>query len=127
MLETISHAEMLELWERARKNGALRKLGYIKRGLFCAALEYTRTVGEIVHPKLIGTIRGMADLIRNTIGRRIWRQGMNRARAWLHNARLIAFFPNVRKWLCEDSYIFWLGTELLAKRRAWVFMMPAAR
>lgn len=122
ILKTISHADLLQLWERARRNGALRKLGYVKRGLFSAALEYTRKVGEIVHPKLVGIIDGMADLIRNTIGRRIWRHGMNRARAWLNNAKVMAYFPHVRKWLCEDPYIFWLGTDLLAKRRAWVFL-----
>ncbi len=127
MLKPISHAEMLDLWNRARRNGALSRLGHIKRGLFCAALEYTRTVGEIVHPKLVGIISGMADLISNTIGRRIWRQGMKRAWAWLHNTKLMAFFPNVRKWLYEDEYIFWLGTELLAKQRAWVFLMPTLR
>ncbi len=84
-------------------------------------------MGEIVHPKLVGIISGMADLISNTIGRRIWRQGMKRAWAWLHNTKLMAFFPNVRKWLYEDAYIFWLGTELLAKQRAWVFLMPTLR
>lgn len=126
-MKSISHADLQYFWEKGRRNGALRKLSIMKRGLFSAALEYTRTVGEIVHPKLVGILQGMVELIHNTIGQRIWRCGVNRAQAWLHNAKLMSIFPAITGWLSEDSYLFWLGTELLAKQRAWVFLMPTQR
>ncbi len=126
-MKSISHADLQYLWEKGRRNGALRKLSIMKRGLFSAALEYTRTVGEIVHPKLVGILQGMADLIHNTIGRRIWRRGINRAQAWLHNSKLMSIFPAITNWVSEDSYLFWLGTELLTRQRAWVFLMPMQR
>ena len=119
-LKTISHTEMLSLWRRGLRNGAIRRLHFLRRGLFSAALEYSKMAGRIVNPRLVGTIEGVADQIRNTIGRRIFRFGLNRASALEGNTKAMGTFPSLRRWMDEDSYIFWLGTELFAERRGWL-------
>lgn len=113
---------MLSLWRRGQRNGTIRRLHYLKRGLFSAALEYSRMAGRIVNPRLVGIIEGVADQIKNTIGRRIFRFGLNLASAIVRNARVMRAFPLLRRWINDDSYVFWLGTDLLANKKAWLFI-----
>ncbi len=78
--------------------------------------------GRILNRRLIEVIRGVADQIRNTIGRRIFSWGMERALNILRNARMMSIFPSLRKWVSHDPYIFWLGTDLLVKMRRWIWV-----
>jgi hypothetical protein len=121
-LKTISHTEMLSLWRRGLRNGAIRRLHFLRRGLFSAALEYSKIAGRIVNPKLVDMIEGVADQIRSTIGRRIFRFGLNQASAIVRNTKAMEVFPSLRRWINDDSYVFWLGTNLLANRRAWLYI-----
>jgi hypothetical protein len=113
---------MLALWRKGQRNGVLARLGHIKRGLFSAALEYSRMTGKIINPKLLEIIEGVADRIRNSIGRKIFRRGLDRARDLLNNAKVMRAFSVIRRWVNEGSYIFWLGTELLTNRRSWLII-----
>ena len=118
-MESISHAELLSLWKRGMRNGAFRRMPLLKRGLFSAALEYTRTVGTIVNQKLIGMIMALADRIGKSLGRRIFLHGLGRASGFIQNGSMMRAFSAVRKWINEDSFVFWLGTDMLA-RRTWI-------
>ncbi len=118
--KTIGYSDLLSLWKRGSRNGALRKLGSLKKGLFKCALEYCRRLGPITNPKLIGIIEGIADRINETIGKRIWRRGFELAHQWLSNRRMLSIFPGIKRWLCVDEYLFWLGTDALVKHRMWI-------
>ena len=119
LTKTIGYSDLLSLWTRGTRNGAIRRLGSLKKGLFRCALEYCRRLGPISNPKLIGIIEGIADRIRDTIGQRIWRRGLDLAHQWL-NGKVAALFPRVGRWLCEDPFLFWLGTDALVNQRLWV-------
>jgi hypothetical protein len=112
---------MLLLWRRGLRNGAIRRLHYLKRGLFSAALEYSRMTGKIINSKLVEIIEGVADRIRNSIGKKIFNHGLDRARDLVTNAKVMRTFPVIRRWVNEGPYVFWLGTELLTNRRSWIW------
>jgi hypothetical protein len=121
-LKTISYTEMLALWRKGQRNGVLARVGYIRRGLFSAALEYSRMTGKIINPRLVELVEGVADRIRNTIGRKIFNRGLDRAKYLVTNPKVMGAFPSIKGWINEGSYVFWLGTELLTNRRSWVFV-----
>jgi len=121
LLQSISYAELLSLWSRGSRNGALRRMPLLKRGLFSAALEYARTVGTIVNQKLIGMIMALAERVGKSVGQKIFSHGLDRALGFIKNAKMMLMFPTVWKWISEDSFVFWLGTEILVNRRAWMY------
>jgi hypothetical protein len=93
----------------------------LKRGLFSAALEYTRTVGTIVNQKLIGMIMALAERVGKSLGRKIFSHGLDRALGFIKNVKMMHLFSTVRKWISENSFVFWLGTEILVNRRTWMY------
>jgi hypothetical protein len=119
LLDFISYAEMLSLHKKGSRNGTIRRLPSLQKGLFCAALEYARTMGNIVNQRLIGMIRSVAEKFCVGLGRRIFNRGIERAKEMLLNTKMRVFFK-LRKWIDCDSYIFWLGTDLLVRQRSWV-------
>jgi hypothetical protein len=125
-LDFISYAEMLSLRKRGFRNGAFRRLPSLQRGLFSAALEYARLYGTIVNRKLLGMVRGVAEKFGKSLAQRIYDRGMERATAMFRNMRM-GGFPRLRKWIACDSYIFWLGTDLLTRQRSWISFSPGCR
>jgi hypothetical protein len=117
-LDVISHAELLSLWKRGMRNGSLRRLPSIKRGLFSAAIDYSRIFGAIRNQELLRLLMGVADRIGKSLGQSIWDHGLRRALAQLRNERLRLIFP-VKQWINDDRYVLWLGTNILNKVK-WV-------
>ncbi|MBC7121090.1 MAG: hypothetical protein H5T33_05915 [Candidatus Methanosuratus sp.] len=121
MYRTIGYPDLLMLWKKGARNGSIRRLSSLKKGLFRCALEYCRRLGPISNPRLVGMIEGIADRIRNTVGQRIWRRGLDLAHQWL-GGKVASIFPQVRRWLCEDPFLFWLGTDAMVNHRRWVMV-----
>jgi len=120
MLDVISHSELLSLWKRGMRNGAIHRLPVIKRGLFSAAIDYSRLFGVIRNMDLIRMLDGVAERIGKRLGRRIWDNGLFRAASFLKNSTIMRIFPSVRRWISQDDYVFWLGTDLFNNRRKWI-------
>lgn len=78
-------------------------------------------MGKIAHPKLIEVVEGIAELIRNTVSQKIFRRGIDRASAMIKNTRLMKIFPSLIKWIKSDTFVFWLGTDLLFQRSSWIW------
>jgi hypothetical protein len=118
-LDLISYAEMLSLRKRGFRNGSIQRLPLLKRGLFNAALEYAKLNGKILNQKLVGMVRSIAEIFGKGLGQRISSHGMERAMAMFRNLKMMAF-PHLRRWINCDSYLFWLGTDLLVRQRSWI-------
>jgi hypothetical protein len=125
-LDFISYAEMLSLQKKIFRNGAFRGLPLLQRGLFSAALEYAKLYGKIVNQRLVGMVRGVAEKFGRGLGRRIFDRGMERATAMFRNMRMVSF-PHLKRWIDCDSYLFWLGTDLLVRQRSWIAFSPECR
>jgi len=120
VLDVVSHSELLSLWKRGMRNGAIQRLPVIKRGLFSAAIDYSRLFGVIRNTDLIRILDGVAEKIGKRLGRRIWDNGLFRAASFLKNSKIMRIFPSVWRWVNQADYIFWLGTALLNNMRKWI-------
>lgn len=120
-MDVISHTELLSLWKRGMRNGTIRRLSPIKRGLFSAAIDYSQIFGVIRNRDLITLIKDVVERIGKSLSQRIWDRGLKRAQCQTNNARVNQIFPMVRRWINDDAYILWLGTEALNKNR-WVIL-----
>jgi len=118
-LEIISYAELLSLWRKGLRNGAFRRLPVIQRALVRAALCYSKIKGRIINPKLVGMIKGIADRIGKSLRQRIFEHGLERAFIML-SGKCYRIFPAIRKWINDDGYILWLGTEIFTNKSVWV-------
>jgi len=111
-LEVVSYTDILSLWKKSLRNGSFRRLPLIEKGIFRAALLYAKMKGKIINPRLVGMIKGVADRVCKTLRQRIFQHGLNRARLML-SGKCYRVFPVVRKWIDDDGYILWLGTDIL--------------
>jgi hypothetical protein len=117
-LEFVSYADILSVWRKSLRNGSFRRLPLIEKGIFRAALCYAKMKGRIINPRLVGMIKGVADRVCKGLRRRMFEHGLNRAWNML-SGKCCKFFPAVRKWMDDEGYILWLGTDILV-RRSWV-------
>lgn len=124
MWQSVSYRQLHSIWRRASRTGALRRLPEIKRGLFSAALCYAKMTGAIFNRRLIEMIQSVADQVL-TIGQRILRRGSERARSLAMNMRVRRVFRQALQWLGDRAYVFWLGTDLLARRSRWILASTA--
>ncbi|MDW7971362.1 MAG: hypothetical protein RMI53_05840 [Nitrososphaerota archaeon] len=108
----ISHEDLLSIWKKGFRNGSIKKFSHIERAFFRAAIYYSKIKGKIINPTLISKIKELADRVLKTIGTKIFEHGLNRAQRMLLG-KTYKIFPIIRKWINEDSYIMWLGTEIL--------------
>jgi len=118
-MKSFSYTELLALWKKGLRNGAIRKLSFLKKGLFSAALAYTKHIKNIINPKLTILIEGVADFINNSVRKRIIKCGLERAARILENTKIVHAVPAINQWVNDDSYIFWLGTAILTKN-SWI-------
>ncbi|MEM3479504.1 MAG: hypothetical protein QXV74_05630, partial [Candidatus Bathyarchaeia archaeon] len=56
--------------------------------------------------------------VSKSLRQRIFEHGIERAWVML-SGKCCKIFPIVRKWINDDAYIFWLGTEILINYRVW--------
>ena len=84
----ISYSELISVWKRGMRNGTIRRLPPIKRGLFSAAIDYSRLFGVIRNGDLIRMLKGVADRIGKSLGQKIWEAGLTRDACFNNNARV---------------------------------------
>jgi hypothetical protein len=111
---------MLHIWNKGKRNGNLNKLSFLKRGAFRAALVFCQMKGMIRHPMLVKLVEGIAELIQNSIGRKIFTKGKVRASEIAKNHKLKRIFPSLIEWVKLTSYIIWLGTAFLKGKITWI-------
>jgi hypothetical protein len=121
-LEVISYSELISIWKRGIRNGSVQRLPLLKKGVFSAALSYSRMIGRIVNPNLIRIVKSVADLIEKGLGQRIWSKGRGKILEMLRNKTLGLIFPSLKNWATDKGYLFWLGTEALfnSNKKTWL-------
>ncbi|MDD1776129.1 MAG: hypothetical protein LUP94_02120 [Candidatus Methanomethylicus sp.] len=120
-MRSISYADLLTLWKKGSRNGSLQRLSCLKKGLFSAALSYAKLGKNIVNSKLVLFIEDIADLIKNSLRRRIMNCGSERAIRIVQNPKIVDTAPEVRQWVKCDAFVFWLGTSVLTKK-SWILV-----
>lgn len=108
----ITYSRLLSHLKRGVRNGNWRRLNYIERAFYRAALAYAKLRGKIVNETVI---RGLLQIIRKLCEiplLHILKAGLNRAQVMRENFTLNGVFkwcPQAKKWLSDPAYIMWLG------------------
>ena len=109
----ITYEELLANFEKGLRNGNWKKLRFIDKALFRAAMGYAKCSGSIVNGMLVEKLLGLIEKLKETKGMRIFKRGFEKAVEMLERGEekgVFVWVPRLKKWLRDPDYIFWLGT-----------------
>ena len=109
---TLTYNYLLSYLRRGVRNGNWRRLEKLERALYRASLLYAKIKQKIVNPNVIAILKNIIEKLKETPGLRILKAGLERARHILTQFKKSGAFkwcPQLKKWLQDPSYIFWLG------------------
>ena len=114
LAKAISYADLNAPFRRGLRNGNWRKLWFLDKALFRAAMGYAKHGRSIVDGKLIEKLLGLAARLKETKGMRIFKRGFKRAAEMLEKGEenfegVFFWAPRLKDWLRDPDYIFWLG------------------
>jgi len=107
---------LVAIQRRGFRNGNWCRLPVVDRGLFRCALWVAKARGRIENFKLMVRVLAIAFKLLATPRMRIYRAGLARANELLRRFQVRGVFdwaPQVRGWLTEARYTFYLGLEEL--------------
>ena len=107
-----TYADLQRHWRKGLRNGNWRKLNPMKKGLYMAAMWYARGngKGEILSRRLVAMLEDVIEKLVETVKVRIFRVGLVKAEDMEKGyEKVFNWAPELREWLKDPDYIFWLG------------------
>ncbi|MEA2033049.1 MAG: hypothetical protein U9N41_05650 [Euryarchaeota archaeon] len=111
--QSLSYKGIFASFKKGQRNGNWRKLKFLDKALYRAAMWYAKHGGSIVNGKLVEKLLELLERLKETKGMRIFKRGFEKAVAMLQQGEekgVFAWAPSLRYWLKDPDYIFWLGT-----------------
>jgi hypothetical protein len=108
----VKYSELLSYFRKGLRNGNWHRLSHRRKGLYRAVLIYTNVRGEIVNSKLAAMVLSIVEKLRKTRGAQIFKVGLEKAKRILSTYGKNGVFewcPQLKEWLRDPDYIFWLG------------------
>jgi len=108
----LTYEELITSFKKGLKNGNWRKLRFLDKALYRAAIGYAKCGGSIVNGKLVEKLLELAARLKETKGMRIFKRGFEKAVEMLNKGEekgVFAWAPSLRYWLRDPDYVFWLG------------------
>ena len=123
LAKAISYADLNAPFRRGLRNGNWRKLWFLDKALFRAAMGYAKHGRSIVNGKLTEKLLGLVARLKETKGMRIFKRGFERAAEMLEKGEenfegVFVWAPRLKDWLRDPDYIFWLGTNISFKKKS---------
>jgi hypothetical protein len=84
----------------------------LDKALYRAAIGYAKYGRSIVNGMLVEKLVGLIERLKETKGLRIFKRGLKKAVEMLERGEVKGIFvwvPELKKWLNDPDYIFWLG------------------
>jgi len=103
---------LLAVRRRGLRNGNWSRLSLVDRGLFRCALWVARVRGRIGSWRLLVRVLGVVLRLLESRSMRIWAAGRARAEELMRRfegGRLFDWAPQVRGWLVDRGFVFYLG------------------
>ena len=113
LTKAITYADLNATFRKGLRTGNWRKLRFIDKALYRAAMGYAKYSRSIVNGKLVEKLLGLIEKLKETKGMRIFKRGFEKAVAMLERGEengVFVWTPSLRYWLKDPDYIFWLGT-----------------
>ena len=114
----IIYDELMATLRKAVRTGNWRKLNFLDKALYRAAMGYAKRGGSIVNGMLVEKLLGFIERLKEiSRGMRIFKRGYAKAVAMLDRGEenfegVFVWAPRLKDWLKDQDYIFWLGTNL---------------
>lgn len=108
----MSYAELLTSFRKGLRNGNWRKLNFLDKALYRASLWYAKPRGSIISESLVEKLLPLVERLKETKGMKIFKRGLKKAVELLKKGEeeVFAWAPQLKGWLKDSDYIFWLGT-----------------
>ena len=113
MSAKITYEGIFTSFRKGLRNGNWKRLDGLEKALYRAALWYAKRVGSIVNGELVEKLLGLVEKIKETKGMRIFKRGFKKAMEMLEKGEekgVFTWAPELKNWLREPDYIFWMGT-----------------
>ena len=95
------------------RNGNWKRLRFVDKALYRAAMWYAKHGGSIVGEMLVEKLSALVERLKKTKGMRIFKRGFEKAIEMLDKGEekgIFVWAPQLKYWLKDPDYIFWLGT-----------------
>ena len=110
----MTYEELLASFKKGLRNGNWRKQNLLDKALYRASLWYAKRRGSIVNTSLVEKLSALIEKLKETKGMRIFKKGCKKAVEMLDKSAeegwVFTWAPELRYWLKDPDYIFWLGT-----------------
>jgi hypothetical protein len=107
-----TYKELLLPFKKGLRNGNWKRLSRREKALYQASLWYAKQRGCIVKTQLIEKLSTLVEKLQETKGMRIFKRGFEMAVKLLNESDKSGLFnwaPQLRHWLNDPDFIFWLG------------------
>ena len=106
------YAELRLYFRKGLRNGNWHRLSYREKVLYRAVLCYAKVRDKIVNAKLGAMVLRIVETLMETVGLRILKAGReegNRILSSYEEKGVFNWCPELREWLENPDYLFWLG------------------
>ncbi|MCD6456233.1 MAG: hypothetical protein J7K81_05530 [Methanophagales archaeon] len=113
LTKAVTYADLNATFRKGLRNGNWRKLRFLDKALFRAAMGYAKRGRSIVNGLLVEKLLELAARLKETRGMRIFKRGFEKAVEMLEKGDekgVFVWAPSLRYWLKDPGYVFWLGT-----------------
>ena len=112
-MRMLSYEELFTDFKKGMRNGNWKRLRFLDKAIYRAAMWYVKHGGSIVGKMLVEKLSALVERLKETKGMRIFRRGFRKAIEILDKGEekeIFVWAPRLRDWLRDRDYIFWLGT-----------------
>ena len=113
-MSNITYADLSTSFRKGLRNGNWRHVNRLDKALFRASLWYAKYRGSIVNTSLVEKLSALVETLKKTKGMRIFERGLKKAVKLLEKSEegegVFTWAPQLKYWLRDPDYIFWLGT-----------------
>lgn len=108
----ITYGELVKFFRKSLRNGNWRHLNPLDKALYRASLWYAKNHGSIVSTLIAKKLMTLVEKLKETKGMRIFKRGFEKAIEMLEKGEeeVFSWAPQLKHWLKDPDYIFWLGT-----------------
>jgi hypothetical protein len=102
----------MKFFRKSLRNGNWRHLNPLDKALYRASLWYAKNQGSIVSTLIIEKLMTLVEKLKETKGMKIFKRGFEKAIEMLEKGEeeVFSWAPQLKHWLKDPDYIFWLGT-----------------
>ena len=108
----LSYEELFTNFKKGMRNGNWKRLRFLDKALYRAAMWYVKRGGSIVNEILVENLSALVERLKETKGMRIFKRGFEKALEMLNKSEeeeVFTWAPQLKYWLKDPDYIFWLG------------------